>query len=100
MTTALPPTSPSEVLSKEYQFLWGSARTHLGALWVCRRARSTRSCTAPVPSHLRTALLLSRLFGTSPEFWINLQVASRPRSGAQDLGDALDRITPHEAIAS
>ena len=47
----------------------------------------------------RTALLLSRYFGTSPEFWINLQSHYDLVRARENLGDALDRITPHEAVA-
>ena len=46
MTTALPPTSPGEVLSEEFLVPLGSAKRTWLAL-RCRRARSTRSCTVP-----------------------------------------------------
>jgi addiction module HigA family antidote len=49
---------------------------------------------------LRTALLLARYFGITPEFWINLQSHYDLVRARENLGGALDRITPHPAVAS
>ena len=99
MTTALPPTSPGEVLSEEFLVPLGISQNALGrALGVPPRqineiVHGSRGVTP------RTALLLSRYFGTSPEFWINLQSHYDLVRARENLGDALDRITPHEAVA-
>ncbi|MFF0498435.1 transcriptional regulator [Nocardia aobensis] len=42
----------------------------------------------------RTALLLARYFGTTPEFWINLQTHHDPVRERERLGDELFRIRP------
>lgn len=40
------------------------------------------------------ALRLSRLFGNSPEFWLNAQRAIDLWDAAQDLGPEVERIKP------
>jgi addiction module HigA family antidote len=39
-----------------------------------------------------TALRLSRYFGTSPDFWMNLQSAYELDSARQQIGKAIERI--------
>ncbi len=39
-----------------------------------------------------TALRLGRYFGTSPDFWMNLQSAFELDTVRQQLGDAIERI--------
>jgi antitoxin HigA-1 len=41
-----------------------------------------------------TALRLARFFGTSPEFWLNLQHAYELDVARPELGESLDRIVP------
>ena len=78
------PTHPGEVLLEEFLMPMGISRVtlakHLGIpiQWVNEIVRGKRGIT-PV-----LAWLLSQAFGTSPEFWMNLQVAydlarSKPR---------------------
>ena len=100
MATVLPPTSPGEVLSEEFLVPLEISQNALGrALGVPPRqineiVHGSRAITP------RTALLLARYFATTPEFWINLQSHYDLVRARENLGDALDRITPHEAAAS
>jgi addiction module HigA family antidote len=43
-----------------------------------------------------TALRLARFFGTTPELWLNLQVAYELDAERDRLGDRLEAITPAE----
>ncbi|MBK7353854.1 MAG: HigA family addiction module antidote protein [Nitrosomonas sp.] len=46
-----------------------------------------------------TALRLARYFGTSAEFWLNLQIAYDLRRARHELGVTIEReISPHVAI--
>lgn len=99
MTTVLPPTSPGEVLSEEFliplQISQNALARPLGVppRQINEIVHGSRAVTP------RTALLLARYFGTTPEFWINLQSHYDLVRARENLGVALDRITPHEAIA-
>lgn len=44
-----------------------------------------------------TALRLGRVFGTSPQFWINLQTTHDLSKAAMAIGDQLARIEPLHA---
>lgn len=46
-----------------------------------------------------TALRLARYFGTSPEFWVNLQARYEVSAAQQNVGDALLNIKPFEQAA-
>ena len=46
-----------------------------------------------------TALRLSRYFGTSPDFWMNLQSAYEIDSARQRIGSAIERIPRRGAVS-
>ena len=54
----------------------------------------TRAITAD------TALRLGRYFGTSPEFWMNLQQIYELRQAEQELGDDIKSIPRRKAKAA
>jgi len=70
-----PPTSPGEVLEEEWLKPLGMKQTALAAKMglhvqvVNGIIQGRRAVTA------KTALLLARALGTSPQFWLNLQNA-------------------------
>ena len=79
------PIAPGEVLRGEMEELQLSARQLAKALGVPTNrvtclVNETRALTAD------TALRLARYFGTSPEFWLNLQSASPLRCAQQQAG--------------
>lgn len=72
-TRTIPPIHPGVTLREDFMEPHGLSANRLGALVgvppnrISDIVRGRRSVTAD------TALRLSRAFGTSPEFWLNLQ---------------------------
>lgn len=72
-TRTIPPIHPGVTLREDFMKPHGLSANRLGALVgvppnrISDIVRGRRSVTAD------TALRLSRAFGTSPEFWLNLQ---------------------------
>ena len=91
-------THPGEVLSKEFLAPLGMS---VNALAIALRVPATRigaivkgerSVTAD------TALRLARFFGTSPEFWVNLQATHDLTKARRDSGDRIERdVRPRAA---
>lgn len=83
-TSGMRPVHPGEILREEYlgplnmsvNALAGAL--HLTAGRVNEIVRENRGVTPD------TALRLSRYFGTTPEFWLNLQMAYELRKAAQE----------------
>jgi addiction module HigA family antidote len=81
-----PPTSPGEVLESEWLEPIGMTQTALAAKMglhvqvVNGIVQGRRAVTA------KTALLLARALGTSPQFWLNLQNACDLWQAQQELG--------------
>ena len=85
MPNQMRPIHPGEVLKGEMEELRLSARQLALALGVPTNrvtaiVHETRALTAD------TALRLARYFGTSPEFWLNLQSAYELRRAQQKDG--------------
>jgi addiction module HigA family antidote len=70
-------THPGTILHHEFMVPLGLTPTALaGAMGVPpSRIRRIIAATAPRPVTPAMALLLARYFGTTPEFWMNLQTA-------------------------
>lgn len=73
MTIALPPIHPGEILKEEYlrplEMSAGALARHLNVPRT-RIERLIAEQTAITPD---TALRLAKFFGTTPEFWMNMQ---------------------------
>ena len=88
---------PGEHLREELEELGLSARAFASALNVPTNRitailNERRAVTAD------TALRLARYFGTSAEFWLNLQSAYELRRTRQAVGRQIEReVAPHEA---
>lgn len=73
MTTTLTPTHPGEVLLEEFLKPLGISQyrlakdTHVSPRRINEIVHGTRAVSAD------TALRLARYFGTTPQFWLNLQ---------------------------
>lgn len=93
----IPPTHPGEVLKEDFMPDYGLTTAALAdALGVSRQTineilRQRRSIT-PV-----MALRLSRLFGNSPEFWLNAQSARDLWESQKLLHKELKQIHPLNA---
>jgi antitoxin HigA-1 len=91
-------THPGEVLGEEFL---GPLGMSVNALAMALRVPATRigaivkgerSVTAD------TALRLARFFGTSPEFWMNLQAMHDLTKARMETGGAIERdVTPRAA---
>ncbi len=90
----IPPTHPGAMLREDFLPEFGlSASTLANALAVSRQTvnellRERRSLTPEM------ALRLARLFGNSPEFWLNAQREVDLREARQEIGEELERIHP------
>ncbi|HXG79564.1 MAG TPA: HigA family addiction module antitoxin [Methyloceanibacter sp.] len=96
--TKLSPIHPGEVLKEEFMRPLGLSANaladvlHVPANRISMIVNGERSVTAD------TALRLAKAFGTTPDFWLNLQKQydlDRARDEAKDLG----RIEPIRARA-
>jgi addiction module HigA family antidote len=87
------PIHPGEILDEELRELDMSARKLAAKLGVPSNRLSQiisgkRDITAD------TALRLARYFGTSPNFWMNLQTAYDLDLASQEVGETIKRIHP------
>jgi addiction module HigA family antidote len=46
-----------------------------------------------------TALLLGKYFGTSPQYWINIQMRYEMIEAQRVIGDRLEHVRPYQAAA-
>ena len=91
-------THPGEVLSEEFLHPLGMS---VNALAMALRVPATRigaivKCERSVTAD--TALRLARFFGTSPEFWMNMQAMHDLTKARAELGGKIDRdVRPRAA---
>ncbi|ANY09858.1 HigA family addiction module antitoxin [Pseudonocardia sp. HH130630-07] len=88
------PISPGEILVEEYMRPYGLSQNAVAAaigvdpMRISQIVRGTRAISAD------TALRLSRLFGTSDLFWLNLQDRYEIERLHDTMGPVLERIEP------
>jgi addiction module HigA family antidote len=87
---AMRPIHPGEILRDELVELGLTARAFAKALGipvnrVTQILRAERRCDA------ETALRLARYFGTTPEFWMDLQSDYELRRARQEVGSAIEQ---------
>ena len=93
-TRMLPPIHPGVTLREDFMKPHGLSANRLGALVgvppnrISDIVRGRRSITAD------TAIRLSRAFGTSPEFWLNLQTNFDLELALAAAADDIDSINP------
>ncbi len=91
------PTHPGEMLREDFLPDYGlTVASFAKALGVSRQTVNEllRERRAVSPS---MALCLSRLFGTSPEFWLNAQRAVDLWDAKKSIKKKIERITPLNA---
>jgi addiction module HigA family antidote len=96
-----PPVSPGEILLEEFLKPLGLSAN---ALALALRVPATRIGDIVRPEKPRgisadTALRLARYFGTSPEFWLNLQSAYDLSVALAEHGPAIERDVHPRAAA-
>jgi len=88
------PIHPGEILADELEELGISAAATARTLGVPTN-RITQILSGDRAITADTALRLSRWFGTSPEFWLNLQKRYELRVAEQENGKEIrKRVTP------
>ena len=85
------PIHPGEILADELEERGMSALAlakalHVPANRISQIVSGKRAMTAD------TALRLSQLLGTTPEFWVNLQKSYELRLAAQERGEEIRRL--------
>jgi addiction module HigA family antidote len=90
----LPPIHPGEVLREEFLRPLGLSAGAVAKAVGVPRSRIERLATEQVELSPDTALRLARFFGTSAEFWMNLQYRWALETAADALRDDLARIEP------
>ena len=89
------PITPGEVLAEEYLVPMGVSQyrlakeIHVSPRRINEIVKGKRAITAD------TALRLGKFFGTTAQFWINLQTSYELECAAEKV--ALDDIRPHAA---
>jgi len=85
---------PGEILREEFLKPMG-----ISVYQLARRIHLTRSRVNDIVLERRaitadTALRLARFFGTSPQFWMNMQASYELRKADNDLGARIESIEP------
>jgi addiction module HigA family antidote len=73
LTTKRKPATPGEILLEEFMQPLGLTQTELAEKTGLPRKHVNELCRGRRAFTADTALILSRVFGTSPEFWLNTQ---------------------------
>ncbi|MFE3837902.1 HigA family addiction module antitoxin [Pseudogemmobacter sonorensis] len=88
MTTLQVPIHPGEILRAEFLDEMGISAGKLAKHIHVPRTRIERLCEERTSMTIDTAMRLARALGTTPEFWMNLQLHyDLLTSGPDDLGD-------------
>ncbi|MFZ0694409.1 MAG: HigA family addiction module antitoxin [Alphaproteobacteria bacterium] len=97
MTDGLPPTHPGEILREELTELGLSANVFALKLKVPTN-RITEILAGRRSISAETALRLGRFFGTSAQFWMNLQTNHDLKQAAAESGkDIVRQVQPRAA---
>ncbi len=92
----MPPVHPGEILQDELKELGLSANAFAKALGVpTNRITTILKCQRGISAD--TALRLSRYFGTSPKFWMNLQQSYDLKVAQAKNGPEIERFVQPRA---
>lgn len=94
MGDKIPPITPGEILMEEFLEPMGVTQHRLAVSIAVPPRRINEIVHGKRRITADTALRLGRFFGTSAQFWINLQSHYDLEVEREALGDALDRIEP------
>jgi antitoxin HigA-1 len=73
LMTARKPTTVGEILVEEFMELMGLTQAALADAMGVARKHVNELCNDRRTVTASTALILARVFGNSPEFWLNVQ---------------------------
>lgn len=88
----LPATTPGEVLRHDFMEPLGLSANALAAALKVPTNRVTGILNGQRAVTADSALRLARALGTSPEFWLNLQVALDMARARAELGGQIDQV--------
>jgi antitoxin HigA-1 len=95
----LAPLHPGEVLREEFMEPLGITAYALAKSCQIERPRLERIVREQQGISADTALRLSKYFGTTPEFWMNLQTRYELETAREEIGEDLDEIkAPTRAV--
>lgn len=96
MTERLAPVHPGEVLREEFLEELGLSRNELAKAIGVPPNRISQICNEVRAISGDTALRLARYFGTTPDFWMNLQAHYDLDMARLEVEDRLEAITPYD----
>lgn len=94
MARKLPPMHPGEVLREEFLVPMNLSPYALAKICDVPRTRVERIAREEISITADTALRLSRAFGTTAGFWLNLQTQFDIATAEKAIGKALTKIVP------
>jgi addiction module HigA family antidote len=95
----LAPLHPGEVLREEFMEPLGITAYALAKACQIERPRLERIVRELQGISADTALRLAKYFGTTPEFWMNLQSRYELEEARNEIGEDLEEIeTPKHAV--
>jgi addiction module HigA family antidote len=95
----LAPLHPGEVLREEFMEPLGITAYALAKACQIERPRLERIVRELQGISADTALRLAKYFGTTPEFWMNLQSRYELEEARNEIGEDLEEIeTPKRAV--
>jgi antitoxin HigA-1 len=100
MTKKLAPMHPGEVLREEFLVPLGMSPGALARACGVPRTRIERLANEATGVTADTALRLAKVFGTSPDLWLNLQNEFDMRTAKRQIGKELDKIAPVITVAA
>ena len=98
--TNRPPTSPGEMLRKEFLEPMGLTQQQLADGIGVSYQRINELINGKRGITTSTALRLAKYFGTSPDFWLNMQRANELYRVMQKEGEEIKNIQPIVTTAS
>lgn len=96
----LAPLHPGEVLREEFMTPLGLTAYALAKECHIERPRLERIVREQQGITADTALRLSKYFGTTAEFWMNLQNRHELESAREEIGNDLEEIKTREPAAA
>ena len=94
IVASFPPVHPGEILREEFIKPLGLSAGQVAKACGITRTRIERIVSEQIGISGDTALRLGRLFGTTPQFWMNLQQHFLLERARIAIGDAVEVITP------
>jgi addiction module HigA family antidote len=100
MARRLAPLHPGEVLREEFMVPMGIKAYSLAKDLQIDRQRLERIVREENGITGDTALRLAKFFGTTPEFWMNLQSRYALEKANREIGNDLKKIETHKQPAA